>query len=725
MTTIPIENALTLLSHDAVASAHAPLLRKEKPLILPSDGTELVAKLAVHQSFRKLTIACLTELGEFRVTSEFRLVHDPSTLDNCKMVALVYDPTKNEATPFVLKNKTDHEESEWDGPPIEAIVECDSLEALTDLLKDKDKHSSSYKQTGSMVYFPVTLLEELLPDAELQDDIPRLCYRLIERCKEDSIMHYKNGKVRKSIHPNITALLLFLVRNSSEVYSAVEFSIPEKEIGDQYAIDMADLLRLRKPAQEDSVETVSIQEIDQGMENEDVPPAINIPDPLATQNSMNSEELPDLPVVASASTHSSGSSDDSDDSEEEIIEPPQKKPRTPTKTVSKQSFSGQDLLNLANVFSTVSAAGDNGASPIIYGTRLNKLNKMNVYKINSLKNACTRDCISQANDLPESMVQLMENKTGPDMAAYMEGTLSNYNIAVCIGFCSSFLVGNLCNRLITSPTIQGFTNFAFGPREEESETYLLQQVINLSSNNQISEDDKKKLLNQKKYIPSDPDGLKSSIRNTVAAAKMCFGSKAFITKALSSLRKGIKEIDPFLKPYFATHGKVFGMHFAQAVHQGISMFLSKALNGITHMKADYLNFDELILNTQMQRLRISIQASLTTSEQKGNWGDVKEKGDEVLNNFKPRNQHLTNDRYRRLFSNRNRSGVDPPKMANGTPVCWNFHAKGTCRANCPRKDTHVKLNREEVSRWNAFTDNLNKRISQNNSGGGQGRDNGR
>ena len=125
-----------------------------------------------------------------------------------------------------------------------------------------------------MVYFPVTLLEELLPDAELQDDIPRLCYRLIVRCKEDSITHYKNGKVRKSIHPNITALLLFLVRNSSEVYSAVEFSIPEKEIGDQYAIDMADLLRLRKPAQEDSVEPVSIQEIDQGMENEDVPPAI-------------------------------------------------------------------------------------------------------------------------------------------------------------------------------------------------------------------------------------------------------------------------------------------------------------------------------------------------------------------------------------------------------------------------------------------------------------------
>ena len=717
-----IQNALTLFSREASATAHMPFTKKDKPLDLPADGFELAAKLAIHSAFRQLTIGHLSQTGRFQVAGEFRLVHDLTTFAESKVVALVFDPAANSATPFVISKSIDIENIDWQGPTIEGMLECNSIDELKTLMMDKNKHKATYTDIRTMVYFPPGFLEVLMSDVLIQDDIPRLCFHLGKHCKDLALTHYKNGKVRKGIQSHITSVFQFLAYHMiHEESTAVAFADTQDDMCDQYFEDLANHFPTStttpinqgedENAINDRAESIAsdeeIEEIDQTSHQE-------------SYKSIRSSDFPEIPfevippnTVQSPESEKSSDSDlDSDD--EEIEEPLPKKARMPSREDKRHGFSGHDLLRLANVFSKVAADDHDSVDHIEYGTKKNKLNKMNAYKINALKNACTKTGETPAN-LPESLIQLMENKTGPDMAAYMEGMLSDYNVAVCIGFCSSFLVGNLCNRMITSPTIQGFTNFAFGPREEESETYLLQQAINMGTNNHISEEDKRKLLNQKKYVPNDPDGLKSSIRNTVAASKMCFGGNAFITKALKCLKKSLKEVDPFLKPYFSTHGKVFGLHFAQSIHQGISMYLSKASNGVSHMKKEYLTFNDLILDIQMQRLRIAISSSWPHDKDRKPYSESPKTG-EIVNTYKHKNQHLTNDRYRYLFSNRNRSGIEPPKTANGTPICWNFHAKGTCRANCPRKETHIKLSKDEINRWNTFTSELNKRLSGNNHG---------
>ena len=184
--------------------------------------------------------------------------------------------------------------------------------------------------------------------------------------------------------------------------------------------------------------------------------------------------------------------------------------------------------------------------------------------------------------------------------------------------------------------------------------------------------------------------------------------------ALKALKASLKNINTFLKPYFVSHGSAFGIHFAQTIHTGISLFLSKTAHGITHMNGEFIKFDDLIFDIQMQRLRLTITPPPKQPAKGEN--NNKDNAAEVSNSFKPKRDHLNNDRYRKLFSPRNRNGVEPPLMCSGEPFCWNFHAKGTCKASCPRKSSHVRLNQEEIQRWNRFTTELNRRARDNNSG---------
>ena len=734
MNNTTITEAFTLLERDSVASAQEHFTRKEKPLDLPADGLSLVSKLASHPLFCQLTIAFLSHTSEFQVATEFRAIHDSNTFDNAEITALVFDPLNNEASPFTFLHSNEKEDVEWLGPAWESLSNCASVDHLAELLTNQESFQTKYSTIRSMIFIPADFTPLLKDDdGALANDTSRVFFQFLKYCKDHAITHFRNGKIRKSIPPFVEAIFTYFVYNIINPAVTVDLTPTDEGAKKKYF----EALHYSFPTvnQNDGNENASVTQSQSSDDSEDIE---EIPIPRKEQRTVDSitqptavlltpqephtPELPDLPmeqVPIHQDNNDNSSTDSSASSDDECTVPMAKRARTPTNltpTATRSKTHSIDLVKLASAFQSV-ADEDNYLTEGKYGSKSNRLNKMNSFKIQSLLNACTADCISPAIDFPQSLVNMMENKNGPDLAAYIEGSLSDHNIAVCIGFCTSFLVGNLCNRMVTSPTIQGFTNFAFGPREEESETYLLQQTINFSKNNAISDDDRKKLLNQKKYIPSDVDGLKSSIRNTTTLAKMCFGKTAQITVSLKKLKASVKDIDAFLKPYFVSHGTAFGLHFAQSVHVGISLFLSKAINGIRHMKSDFIDFEDLTFDIQMQRLRLTMRPALNPNRGSNDRGsnDKENNGVEVVNSFKQKRDNLNNDRYRKLFGNRNRSGIEPPKMEDGNPICWNFHAKGTCKSTCYRKNSHVKLSQEEIKRWNRFTAELNRRAKEGNT----------
>ena len=323
-----IKNALTLFSREAASSAHMPFIRKDKPLDLPADGFELAAKLAIHSSFRQLTIAHLSQNGRFQVAGEFRLIHDLATFAESKVVALVFDPTANGATPFVLSDSNDIEDEDWQGPTIEALLECDSVDELKALMLDTTKHNTTYTEKRTMVYFPPGLLKTLTTDVLLQDDIPRLCYHLGKRCKELAITHLKNGRVRKGIQSHIASLFQFLVYHIVHDQStSVEFTEAQEDMCDQYFADLVTLFPagMTKPVSQDDEDeniedAMSIESIESDEEIEEVqlPPSHQ-----KNHGSNRSSDLPDIPreilqdtiVPSSESEKSSDSDTDSEDDE--------------------------------------------------------------------------------------------------------------------------------------------------------------------------------------------------------------------------------------------------------------------------------------------------------------------------------------------------------------------------------------------------------------------------
>ena len=117
----------------------------------------------------------------------------------------------------------------------------------------------------------------------------------------------------------------------------------------------------------------------------------------------------------------------------------------------------------------------------------------------------------------------------------------------------------------------------------------------------------------------------------------------------------------------------------------------------------------------MQRLRLAIQTipgTLTFNKENNRNSDNNRssRGNEQVNKFK--DNFLRNDEYRKIFSPRNRQGCEPPKMSDGTPICWNFHSKGRCHDKC--KNSHKQLNKDEKDSYNKFIKELNNRAFGSN-----------
>ena len=729
-TMTPLKQAKTLLIRDSVQTVSEQFTRKDNTLSLPTDGMSLLQTLSAHPLFGNLTIAFLDHVGEFNIGSNFTNVHDPSSFHAPTIGALVFDFAKNEASPFFFLG-TQPKESPWSGPQLEQLLACDSSTAIISLLEDKVNHEVERPTSRTFVFCDPMLLDILYSEPSLTEDLIKLTFKIISLCKEKCITHHKNGKQKKKINQNTLTLLDFLLYNMIHEQNEVDIQPTNGDETDRYFESLGEIFDTETNHQPNP-ESVDVDMTEEpcssthgdnfeGIADQTLPTmdAEKEQDPMPAEEDLGIEEIPELPEFTlpriprkrrDVENHSD--SDDSD-SDSDIPEPTSKKARTPDRTTGSTSQAMHHIRAIARAYAREDSDEDI-LSDTVYGSRKNKLNKLNQFKINGILNACTPDCQNPAADIPASLIEMTENRSGPDLALYLEGTLASHNISVCIGFCTAILCGTLCNRTITSKNIQGFTIFAFGPREEEDETYHLQQSL-LMNKNGISDDDKKKLLNQKRFIPSDVDGAKTAIRNTATMAKFTFGKRSFIATSIRDIKMEVRNADAFMKLYFKTHGTAFGHYFSQTIHAGISLFLNKASNGIQFMKPTFLDFSDFFMDIQTQRLRLAIDNVLINNDKKIQEGNSshKAKGDEVKNHQKAKADCLSNDQYRRLFNYRVRQGVPPPKMENGQPICWNYHGKGTCKTNCNRKESHVRLNQTEITTWNTFIGALKGNLSGN------------
>ena len=718
----PLPKALTLLTRDSTLAAQCAFAPKDKQKVLPQDGIDCLGILASHPIFRELTIATFDGDGNFKICTEFHLLFPKDSFDEPKVTGLVFTIEDNTATACSFKYGRRPTTTKWMGPPLSTITKCESIDMLQALKDDKELHTVEYDTPKIVSFFPVELIEAIVDDDEALSSPEDVCICMIEHCKNNAITHLKNKKMRKTVPFHIVQAFEFIVFNFFHEKSFLTIEALDEQEGKNFFSLWHHPVQNVTQENSDNDDQESSRDLPTQDDLSYVSPMAHMDDENVNMrtpaNDDENNDLPPLPMsrIPKKPQESESSSDSNSSDDEEIPEPVAKRIKTPTRQNNANRFDDKDLMRLASAF-TKAAQDDDSVDENItkYGSKKNKLRKLNSFRIDCLRNACTKDCIMPASTLPESLVSMMESQTAPNLADYIEGTLSKHNISVCIGFCTALLGGTLCNRMITSKSIQGFTNFAFGPREEDSDTYQLQHALQMCKNHGISEDDKKKLLNQKQYIPTDADGLKSSVRNTAAVGKMAFGKDAVITVALKELKNSLKEIDSFLKPYFNSHGSAFGSYFATTIHSGLSIYLSKANYGIKHMKPEYLDFSDLILDIQMQRLRLAIQTipgTLTFNKENNKNSDNNRpsRGNEQVNKFK--DNFLRNDEYRKIFSPRNRQGCEPPKMSDGTPICWNFHSKGRCHDKC--KNSHKQLNKDEKDSYNKFIKELNNRAFGSN-----------
>ena len=81
-------------------------------------------------------------------------------------------------------------------------------------------------------------------------------------------------------------------------------------------------------------------------------------------------------------------------------------------------------------------------------------------------------------------------------------------------------------------------------------------------------------------------------------------------------------------------------------------------------------------------------------------GGKKPKLNIVMNENQPRELRMHRDKYRATVSRFYGSSEETRK--NAPNCCHRFHLEGSCNSNCPRKDTHTRLNPQQLTEMKKF-----------------------
>ena len=443
-----LRQAHALLLREATKSAQAPFDRKSNPIEFESDGPSLIEQIAAHPVFRSILICFFDNSKVVKIGTEIRCVHDMSSLSGPTPIGLIFDLPRDEAIVSTFHGSAYKADSPWNGPNLSELFQTNNFEDFKALIEDKDNHNVVRKSSPCIAYLPRKFFDLLQTDLSLTEDLDRLGFKIVKLCKEKNISVYKNGKFKKNINPNITSFLDLIIHGLTHEPISVDISTTEDKLYDLYASTLGETLdQPRSPSQsseDDESTVVTSNPLATTEQFQDQTETIPSEDESEVQQPPDSPK--EMPFFNRRTKHSSllensSSNSDQSDSDDDIPEPKQKKKRPLSRLLSQDL---KELRALAKSYAE-SSSDEEEEELQTYGSKRNKLNKLSFFKIQAFLNACSSDCKKPAETLPKTLISMMENQNGAELASYIEGTLCNFNISVCIGFCTAILSGILCN----------------------------------------------------------------------------------------------------------------------------------------------------------------------------------------------------------------------------------------------------------------------------------------
>ena len=263
-----------------------------------------------------------------------------------------------------------------------------------------------------------------------------------------------------------------------------------------------------------------------------------------------------------------------------------------------------------------------------------------------------------------------------------------------------------------------FTGPDFSLRANDTHSQMeTEEQANLGK---VSDDHIKELTRQTPQVPREYNELKHTVKNFSDLTSLIFDLDSIFSKAIKDVSDHVHNYERQYTQAFIDKW-YFGASFIHKLHVRAQMFMRSCAKGNpTEVNIMTLNFGETLDKIYMGEFVANLPKWAEPPQKRGldNNNNSNGGGGNSNKRHNPGNQnqpnlpshHLRdwekgmrlqpNEKFYRIFHNKNQEGMNPPKTRNGTLMCTKFYGTGVCYGNCSK--AHTQLDQNEKNTWKQF-----------------------
>ena len=330
------------------------------------------------------------------------------------------------------------------------------------------------------------------------------------------------------------------------------------------------------------------------------------------------------------------------------------------------------------------------------------------------------DGVSIPSSPCSTCLEILNSKSGPSVASYLNNQFIDEDFAVSKGMCH-----NLGHGHVFSPTpfeIKNVSPFYVHIRSlniannvDQEELFVIEM---LNCSNSLSRSDTSEIVKNDLYIATDYHTLKQQLKNHSLIWKTFTGKSSYLHLGLMDINSHLDSNADAYREQIASNSD-FIPSFLQDIHFRMQNFFKSCFRSqsIDQIRFEFVNFDSIIKSIDMRNYNVNPPVwfkSLIAGKEK-----ITNSGSKRVNtnvNIQPRIKKtleenpsldnackLNNGETFGAFFNRHALETLPalPKIQS-THLCLKYHVLGKCFSTCSRRCTHVNLENDKLIELRRF-----------------------
>mgnify|MGYP003331564764 FL=1 len=317
-------------------------------------------------------------------------------------------------------------------------------------------------------------------------------------------------------------------------------------------------------------------------------------------------------------------------------------------------------------------------------------------------------------------LEILNNKSGPSVASYLNNLFIDEDFAVSKGMCHNLGHGHVFSPTPfeiknVSPFYVHIRSLSIANNVDQEELFVIEM---LNRSNSLSRSDTSEIVKNDLYIATDFHTLKQQLKNHSLIWRTFTGEDSYLNLGLTEINSHLDNNADAYREQIASNSD-FIPSFLQDVHFRMQNFFKSCFRSqsIDQIRFEFVNFDSIIKSIDMRNYNVNPPVwykSLIAGKERSSSSGSKRISTNVdtqqrVKKTLEENPTLDNacklnngETFGALFNRHALENLPVLPKIQGTHLCLKYHVLGKCFSTCSRRCTHVNLGNEKLIELRRF-----------------------